>query len=134
MGFVAEPDLQGITVDGVYYSADSSDRWPAFYDRLVDKEGVLVGMRVLVLSSAVRSKIPRTSYFVFAEEFDDIDILFFDTLAERPSVEVIQGFGGQTFHSESGQLAMSFDLNWVAETDADRDSIRRANARWVYID
>jgi hypothetical protein len=117
------------------YETLDSNYLTAFFDRLLDPAGRLVGMRVSPVADSVQKLmqlLPRAPYLTIDD--DGFDVWF----SEAPLADTVNGgdqaFGGQVFRTNEGVFAMSFDANYLCATEADYMTLREANARWVVIE
>lgn len=129
------------TLTGSFRIADVEYRSPddnfltAFYDRLVDDAGRLIGIRVNPTTSVAEEllgSVPPQPYLHRGEGYVDI----FLTVSAVPDAESTgdQAFGGQVFSSSKGDVALSLDVNYFCASEDDYSAIRSAKARWVELD
>lgn len=120
-------------VDGVHYVDALGSDFVAFYDRLESGSGRLVGIRIWPLEPAEPLLLNRSAmpaYVRLPEGLDCID-LFLSPDPWDGHTTGDQAFGGRVYKSDSGRLAVSIDLAYLAQSPDDVEAVRTAQVRWT---
>ena len=121
--------------DGIDYISPDDNFLTAFYDRLVDVSGELVGIRVHPATHIADELLGRLK----ARPYLDIQnghLDLFISAVERGGVESTgdQAFGGQVFSSPDGDIAISIDINALFNSAEDFRAIKVSQAKWISIE
>jgi hypothetical protein len=128
----AEPG-EGFRRGATWYRSQSPGVVSAFYDRLVNSDGELVGVQVWPLAERtdfVLSHLPSRAYLRVPVGQGCFEI-YFGAKAEPATSEGDQAFGGRLYMSESGDLSLTIDLGYLLQSQAELDELRRADMDWV---
>ena len=125
-----------LRVDGtVYRSAASTIQ--AFFDRLIDSRGILVGIRVAPVHKegdhAFAGLRPR-AYLRRSRDEHWIDVFFAASTRQDAESAGDQAFGGRIYQNDLGAVAISLDLRYLASSPDDIEAVRTAPVRWCKID
>jgi hypothetical protein len=132
LALVPKGDLPSFQIGGAEYRGLESNFLTTFYDRLLDQDDRLSGVRVWPVSDSALElwgRLPKAPYVQRGQGFFDI------WLSEAPIPDAEdagdQAFGGRVYQTESGALALSLDVNYLCASDADFENVQDANATWV---
>lgn len=133
LGFVPSSTRGAFHVDGAEFIAMDDNFLSAFWDRLLDANGQLVGVRVIPVSSAAEQLCAGLKGAPYAT----IDGGAFEVwLSEAPLPDAQnsgeQAFGGQVFRDGEGRFALSIEANFLF-TEADEARLSNAHGRWATI-
>jgi hypothetical protein len=117
--------------DQVFQNRDHGDL-TAFYDRLVDAAGHLVGIRVWPVGRAVEvlTRLPEAVY-LRRPDGQSFEFYFAPVAKEQATSTGDQAFGGKFFETPNDLLAMSLDFSYLAESEEDYNRIHIPTAEWI---
>jgi hypothetical protein len=121
--------------DGIDYVSPDENFLTAFYDRLIDVSGDLVGIRVHPATHGADELFGRLKarpYLGIQNGYLDL----FLSAVERGHVESTgdQAFGGQVFSSPDGDIAISLDIKALCNSSEDVRAIKLSQAKWISIE
>lgn len=122
------------TVDGTRYRVAYRGDIVATFDRLVDDRGHLIGIQVWPVAAYTGRflrELPTLPYLRVGEEGSYFELHFSGAAGEDRESTGEQGLLGQIYRSDSGEYAIAAELTAILSSDADRATVRAANARWV---
>jgi hypothetical protein len=132
-GFVPRSIKGAFQVDSASFTAVDDNFLSAFWDRLLDARGQLVGVRVTPISGPaeqLRAGLSGVPYVTSDGEAFEV------WLSEAPLADVNnnaeQAFGGQVFRSSDGRFALSVDADFLF-TRADEARLMNAHGKWATI-
>ena len=131
----SEP-AQSFRADGVAFHATGTSAMSAFYDRLVDQHGELVGVRIAPVmedAAAVLDRVPPRPYIRRVNQQPWFDVYFGNVVHNDAESDGDQAFGGRFYLGERREMAVSLDLSYLAATERDIEAVKLAPARWVEI-
>lgn len=131
----SEP-AQSFRADGTDFRATRSSTMGAFYDRLVDGHGNLVGVRiapVMTDADAVLERVPLREYIRQADDEPWFDVYLGSEIRGDAESTGDQAFGGRIYLGGEREMAISLDLGYLATTKEDIEAVKLAPARWVEI-
>jgi len=105
----------------------------AFYDRVRDESGKLVGLEITPVEGA-RQVVASLSPFEYVQLVDEgrrARVFFAGTIRGNPSSSAEQAFGGRIYRSVRGELAISLDLEWLDSPDI--RAIKASAAQWLTV-
>ena len=118
-----------IQVDGVWYATADPSAVTAFYDRLLDASGAMVGVRVCPTTtegSTILHQLPRRAYLRVAEDVPCFDIHLFPERAATATSAGDQAFGGRFYRAQDGTIALSLDLGYLTTSPDEREAVLAA--------
>lgn len=106
----------------------------AFYDRLVDERGEIVGIRICPVRevSGFQARLPPASYLCHTADSSCVDVYFGGEVLNADNTGD-QAFGGRLFASSDGQLAISVDFSYLAESERDYLAVENAAVEWARV-
>lgn len=129
------PEL--FTISNVVYRRRVGGGVKATFDRLLDIDGLFVGLQVWPVAAVagdLLSRLPRRQYLEFPPEVPCFQLFF----GGRPVPEIEssgeQALSADIYDSSTGSLAMTFDLRDFLESGLDARSISEAHAQFVRLD
>ncbi len=131
----SEP-AQSFRAEGTAFHATGPSTMSAFYDRLVDQHGNLVGVRIAPImkdADAVLERVPLRQYIRRGGEEPWFDVYLGNGVRADAESTGDQAFGGRIYLGEKGEMAVSLDLGYLATTEQDIEVVKLASARWVEI-
>lgn len=133
---LAPPPRTGrFRVGDAEYRAPDDNYLTAFYDRLVDSDDRLVGIRIHPATEPAEELIQRVRparYLLVGPGY--IDIFLSGPAVPDAESTSDQAFGGQVFLSDRGDIAISVDVHHLCASPEDIDAIRGARATRVALD
>jgi hypothetical protein len=132
MALVPKVEFDRFRVGALEYRCMEPNYLTAFYDRLVGEHDRLVGLHVTPASDAAEEMLRQLNpaeYLVVSDSQLDI---FLAGHSRHDAVNTgDQAFGGQIFRAESGEFALSLDVNYLCMSETDFAAITGAKAVWV---
>lgn len=122
-------------VENAEYRAPDDNYLTAFYDRLVDSDDRLIGIRIHPATAPARELIRRVRparYLFVGSGY--IDVFLSGPAVPDAESTSDQAFGGQVLLSERGEIAISIDVHYFCASPEDMDAVRGARATWVTLD
>lgn len=113
------------------FRAVSETYLTAFYDRVRDQGGQLVGLDITPVEGA-EQLVGSLSPFEYVQLVDDgqrARVLFAGKIRGNVSSLADQAFGGRIYRSSRGELAISLDLEWLDSSDI--KAIKSSTGHWV---
>ncbi len=91
----------------------------AFYDRLYDSQSRFVGFEVTPVDDQQRlpALLSRLNYVTAVEGGRRIQVFIVGAARDGVRSTADQAFGGRVYQDESGQVALSVELDWLSESD-----------------
>lgn len=137
VGLIKGESPRGFWVADTHFKDEGLGDLTAFYDRLVDASGELVGIRlcpVVNQTDYLLRRLPKAPYLQLSETDPCVDVYF--SRQPVPNVESTgdQAFGGKLFQSVNGEFAISVDLSYLAESERDFVAISNSETGWVQIE
>ena len=134
LGCVSGESPDSFTAQGIKYMETGHGDLAAFYDRLEDPLGKLVGIRVYAVRGTEQflRAVPVTSYVSRHSEEPVIDVHFAGATEEVVSTGD-QAFGGKWFIGTEGRVALSIDFTYLASGEDDWRALDEVSAEWVTI-
>ncbi|HXT47429.1 MAG TPA: hypothetical protein VN717_02255 [Gemmatimonadaceae bacterium] len=120
-----------VSVDGLEYRSIVDSDFTAFYDRIQNYSGLLLGFEIGVLIDeiTIRAALSSLPYARLGRASHTIQVF----LRRLPSNECVvqddQAFGGRIYESVTGVIAVSINMDWL--TDVERNAIETSDADWV---
>lgn len=132
-GFVQKTIAGNFIVEDTGFSAVDDNFLSAFWDRLLDSRGELVGVRVTPVSppaEELRDAVRGLPYVTGRGPAFDV------WLTEGPIADAYnngeQAFGGRVFRSDAGRFALSIDAGSLF-ISADEGRLANAHGKWATI-
>jgi len=132
----AEP-ARTFRVDSQVFCAIDASAMSAFYDRLVDATGQLVGIRIApttTLGCRTLGSVPPRAYIDRTEEEKWLDVYLFGSNRSQAQCEGDQAFGGRIYVAGDDQVAVSLDLGYLASSERDIETVRMIPGLWIEIE
>jgi len=103
----------------------------AFYDRVLDQSGQLVGLEITPVEGAepLVASLSPFEYVQPVEEGRRARVFFAGKIRGNASSSAEQAFGGRIYRSTRGELAISLDLEWLDSSDI--RAIKSSPADWL---
>lgn len=122
-----------LTIAGITYESSANSTVTAFYSRILDSAGVLIGIEVCPigdLSKEILSALPMRRYLRISANQVCFQVLFLSDAALGLESQGDQAFGGKFFRSPTGEVAMSLDLGYLLTSDDELTSLKSYPAHW----
>jgi hypothetical protein len=118
---------------GDRFRAVSETYLTAFYDRVQDQSGKLVGLEITPVEGAefLVASISPFEYVQPLEEGRRARIFFAGRIRGNANSSAEQAFGGRVYRSTRGELAISLDLDWLDSSDI--RAIKSSPADWLAV-
>ncbi len=116
---------------GDRFRAVSETYLTAFYDRVRDESGQLVGLEITPVEGA-EPLVASLSPFEYVQPVDEgrrARVFFAGKVRGNVSGSAEQAFGGRIYRSARGELAISLDLEWLDSSDI--RAIKSSPAHWL---
>jgi hypothetical protein len=133
LGFVPRAMTTAFQADNSDFAAMDDNFLSAFWDRLLDASGQLVGVRVTPISAPaeqLRAELNGAPYVTFDGEAFEV------WFSEAPLPDAInngeQAFGGQVFRNQEGNFALSIQADFLFDK-RDESRLEDAHGRWPVI-
>lgn len=135
LGLVAGESPDSFTARGVEYRETGHGDLTAFYDRLEDRAGKLVGIRLYAVRGTEQflRAVPLTAYVNRDSDEPIMDVYFSSGASDEVASTGEQAFGGKWFRAAGGRLALSLDFAYLASGEDDWRALNEAVAGWVAI-
>ena len=121
----------GFRRGSIYYEGLVVDGLGSCYDRLLDSRNTFVGIRIWPVDDIVK---PLLAALDLAYVVNDPREPFVDVYLDGRRGGAISGdeqaFGGQFFQSFGGELAVAFDLTYLAQSGSDVLAAKQFTADW----
>lgn len=116
---------------GDRFRAVSESYLTAFYDRVRDQNGQLVGLEVTPVEGTepLVASLSPFEYVQLVEEGRRARVFFAGKIRGNASSSADQAFGGRIYRSARGELAISLDLEWLDSSDI--RAIKSSTALWL---
>jgi hypothetical protein len=120
-----------IEVESLTYRSIVDSDFTAFYDRIQDYSGLLLGFEIGILFDElrIRAELSSLPYVRLGRASHAIQIFLQGLPRDDCVVRDDQAFGGRIYESVTGVIAISINMDWL--TDVERRSIETCGAEWV---
>lgn len=135
LGWARGESPDSFTARGVEYRDTEHGDLTAFYDRLENGAGKLVGIRVYAVHGTEQflRAVPTTPYVRRFSDQPIMDVYLSSAAAEEVASTGDQAFGGKWFIGTGGRRALSLDFAYLASGEDDWRAVYQAAAEWVAI-
>jgi hypothetical protein len=133
LGFVPKSMKSAFQIDGAGFTAMDDNFLSAFWDRLLDAEGQLVGVRITPISAPaerVRAALNGAPYVTV--DRNAFDVWFSEAPLSGATNSGEQAFGGQVFCNGEIHFALSIDADFIF-TASDQAYLENAHGKWATI-
>ena len=130
MSVVTDEPSEAFTAFNTRYHRREVKGIKATYDRLLDETGGLVGLQVWPVPSNAADlveRLPKAPYLQFPGGVPCFQIFFSGAPVPNPESGGEQALSAEIYEGHSGDLAMSFDLSEILDSDAEVALIREAD-------
>ena len=121
-------------LDSVRYSTSAEGAVTGFYDRILNDAGRLAGVRVWPMAERAKALISAVSerpYLRILSREGCIDVYFDGPPYPNGTSEGDQAFGGRFYRASNGEVAISLDLGYLADSAEDFEAVKTAAVRWA---
>jgi hypothetical protein len=135
LGMVNGESPDSFTARGREYRNTGHGDLTTFYDRLEDRAGKLIGIRLYAVRGTEKflRAVPISLYVVKFSENPIIDVYFSLSATEGVVSTEDQAFGGKWFIGTGGRIALSLDFTYLASGKDDWRALNEAVAEWIDI-
>jgi hypothetical protein len=123
-----------LVLDSIRYQSSDEGAMTGFYDRILNDAGRFAGIRIWPVAEraeALIAALPERPYLRVSAREGCVDVYFDGPPYPNASSEGDQAFGGRFYRAAGGQIAISLDLGYLADSGDDLQAVRSARVRWA---